>query len=63
MCVQDPLAPPDLLVNANMRHNWRTGKYRFVRGRMKLTCDVAWSFFDEQKPIGKLPHDRVDTPD
>lgn len=31
----DPLAPPDLLVNANMRHNWRT----------------AWSFFDEQLPI------------
>ncbi|KAF8153237.1 hypothetical protein B0H34DRAFT_97367 [Crassisporium funariophilum] len=31
----DPLAPPDLLVDANFRHNWRT----------------AWSFFDETKPI------------
>ncbi|KAG7095916.1 hypothetical protein E1B28_006600 [Marasmius oreades] len=31
----DPLAPPDLLVSANFRHNWRT----------------AWSFFDENKPI------------
>ncbi|KIP04036.1 hypothetical protein PHLGIDRAFT_121058 [Phlebiopsis gigantea 11061_1 CR5-6] len=31
----DPLAPPDLLVNANMRHNWRT----------------AWSFFNEEVPI------------
>ncbi|KAJ7216649.1 hypothetical protein GGX14DRAFT_51621 [Mycena pura] len=31
----DPLAPADLLVSGDMRHNWRT----------------AWSFFDEQKPI------------
>ncbi|TFK31946.1 hypothetical protein BDQ12DRAFT_693246 [Crucibulum laeve] len=31
----DPLAPPNLLVNGNFRHNWRT----------------AWSFFDENKPI------------
>ncbi|KAJ3552372.1 hypothetical protein NM688_g4185 [Phlebia brevispora] len=31
----DPLAPPDLLVNSDMRHNWRT----------------AWSFFDENVPI------------
>ncbi|KAG6915617.1 hypothetical protein DXG01_010693 [Tephrocybe rancida] len=31
----DPLAPPDLLVSANFRHNWRT----------------AWSFFDVNKPI------------
>jgi len=31
----DPLAPPDLLVSGNMRHNWRT----------------AWSFFDENRPI------------
>ncbi|KAI0251831.1 hypothetical protein BJV78DRAFT_1282078 [Lactifluus subvellereus] len=31
----DPLAPPDLLVNANMRHNWRT----------------AYSFLDEKTPI------------
>ncbi|KAF8813458.1 hypothetical protein BYT27DRAFT_7180997 [Phlegmacium glaucopus] len=31
----DPLAPPDLLVNSNFRHNWRT----------------AWSFFDESRPI------------
>ncbi|KAF9256020.1 hypothetical protein L218DRAFT_882730 [Marasmius fiardii PR-910] len=31
----DPLAPPDLLVSANFRHNWRT----------------AWSFFDENTPI------------
>ncbi|KAF4603214.1 hypothetical protein EYR38_003625 [Pleurotus pulmonarius] len=31
----DPLAPPDLLVSANMRVNWRT----------------AWSFFDDQRPI------------
>ncbi|EKM57181.1 uncharacterized protein PHACADRAFT_160711 [Phanerochaete carnosa HHB-10118-sp] len=31
----DPLAPPDLLVNADFRHNWRT----------------AWSFFNEQLPI------------
>ncbi|THH27364.1 hypothetical protein EUX98_g6832 [Antrodiella citrinella] len=31
----DPLAPPELLVNANMRHNWRT----------------AWSFLNEQVPI------------
>ncbi|KAF5325046.1 hypothetical protein D9619_009605 [Psilocybe cf. subviscida] len=31
----DALAPPDLLVNANFRHNWRT----------------AWSFFNELVPI------------
>lgn len=31
----DPLAPPDLLVSGNFRHNWRT----------------AWSFFDENTPI------------
>ncbi|KAJ7151448.1 hypothetical protein C8R43DRAFT_1005222 [Mycena crocata] len=31
----DPLAPADLLVSGDMRHNWRT----------------AWSFFDEDKPI------------
>jgi len=31
----DPLAPPDLLVNGNMRHNWRT----------------AYSFLDENLPI------------
>uniref|UniRef100_A0A8H8CIE2 Tail specific protease domain-containing protein n=1 Tax=Psilocybe cubensis TaxID=181762 RepID=A0A8H8CIE2_PSICU len=31
----DPLAPPDLLVNSNFRHNWRT----------------AWSFLDETRPI------------
>ncbi|KAJ7253056.1 hypothetical protein B0H12DRAFT_602616 [Mycena haematopus] len=31
----DPLAPADLLVSANFRHNWRT----------------AWSFFNEDKPI------------
>ncbi|KAI0267449.1 hypothetical protein BC834DRAFT_78050 [Gloeopeniophorella convolvens] len=31
----DPLAPPDLLVNANMRHNWR----------------IAYSFFNEKLPI------------
>ncbi|KAF5339039.1 hypothetical protein D9758_014119 [Tetrapyrgos nigripes] len=34
----DPLAPPDLLVDANMRHNWRT----------------AWSFFNESVPIAYL---------
>ncbi|KAI0790457.1 hypothetical protein C8Q75DRAFT_117560 [Abortiporus biennis] len=31
----DPLAPPDLFVQVNMRHNWRT----------------AWSFLDENVPI------------
>ncbi|KAH8986955.1 hypothetical protein EDB86DRAFT_2211251 [Lactarius hatsudake] len=31
----DPLAPPDLLVSADMRHNWRT----------------AYSYFDEATPI------------
>lgn len=31
----DPLAPPDLLVSGNMRHNWRT----------------AYSYFDEDTPI------------
>ncbi|KAI0763881.1 hypothetical protein BC629DRAFT_967496 [Irpex lacteus] len=31
----DPLAPPDLLVDSNMRHNWR----------------IAWSFFNEENPI------------
>ncbi|KAH8986936.1 hypothetical protein EDB86DRAFT_2206928 [Lactarius hatsudake] len=31
----DPLAPPDLLVNGNMRHNWRS----------------AYSFLDEKLPI------------
>ncbi|KAM5545927.1 hypothetical protein V8D89_000053 [Ganoderma adspersum] len=31
----DPLAPPDLLVNANIRHNWR----------------IAYSFLDEKTPI------------
>jgi len=31
----DPLAPPDLLVSANMRHNWRS----------------AYSFIDEKLPI------------
>ncbi|KAF5384319.1 hypothetical protein D9615_003317 [Tricholomella constricta] len=47
----DPLAPPDLLVSGNFRHNWRT----------------AWSFFDENRPIGnrvtfmftKLPSDKL----
>ncbi|KAL0065781.1 hypothetical protein AAF712_007269 [Marasmius tenuissimus] len=34
----DPLAPPDLLVSANIRHNWRT----------------AWSWLDENKPIAYL---------
>lgn len=31
----DPLAPPDLIVSANMRHNWRT----------------AWSYSNEAEPI------------
>ncbi|CAK5278119.1 unnamed protein product [Mycena citricolor] len=31
----DPLAPADLLIDGNFRHNWRT----------------AWSFFNEQLPI------------
>ncbi|KAJ7130238.1 hypothetical protein C8R44DRAFT_775165 [Mycena epipterygia] len=31
----DPLAPADLLVSGDMRHNWRT----------------AWSFLDEKEPI------------
>ncbi|KAH9947801.1 hypothetical protein B0H21DRAFT_876506 [Amylocystis lapponica] len=31
----DPLAPPDLLVSGNFRHNWRT----------------AYSYFDEEVPI------------
>ncbi|KAI5117463.1 hypothetical protein M0805_004067 [Coniferiporia weirii] len=31
----DPLAPPDLLVDGDFRHNWRT----------------AWSFFNESEPI------------
>ncbi|EPQ51893.1 hypothetical protein GLOTRDRAFT_47956 [Gloeophyllum trabeum ATCC 11539] len=31
----DPLAPPDLLVSGDFRHNWRT----------------AWSYFDESRPI------------
>ncbi|KAF9557813.1 hypothetical protein CPC08DRAFT_639808 [Agrocybe pediades] len=31
----DPLAPPDVLVDVNFRHNWRT----------------AWSFLDENRPI------------
>ncbi|KAJ7672598.1 hypothetical protein DFH06DRAFT_96835 [Mycena polygramma] len=31
----DPLAPADLLVSGDFRHNWRT----------------AWSFFDEKEPI------------
>lgn len=34
----DPLAPADLLVSGNMRHNWRT----------------AWSFLDESTPIAYL---------
>jgi len=41
----DPLAPPELIVNANMRHNWRT----------------AWSFLNEQIPIAyesELPQSR-----
>ncbi|KAI0752696.1 hypothetical protein C8Q80DRAFT_1267209 [Daedaleopsis nitida] len=39
----DPLAPPDLLVNADFRHNWR----------------IAYSFLDESTPIqyrSELPH-------
>jgi hypothetical protein len=35
--IQDPLSPPDLLVNGNMRVNWRT----------------AWAWTDLQKPIGE----------
>ncbi|KAG6860617.1 hypothetical protein C0995_009371 [Termitomyces sp. Mi166 len=31
----DPLAPPDLIISGNFRHNWRT----------------AWSFFNEGVPI------------
>ncbi|KAH9927956.1 uncharacterized protein BXZ73DRAFT_78411 [Epithele typhae] len=41
----DPLAPPDLLINANFRHNWR----------------IAYSFLDESTPIeykSELPHFR-----
>jgi len=41
----DPLAPPDLLVDANMRHNWRT----------------AYSSLDENIPIAyrsEQPHYR-----
>ncbi|KAI8989136.1 hypothetical protein BD414DRAFT_415407 [Trametes punicea] len=42
----DPLAPPDLLVSGNFRHNWR----------------IAYSFLDEQVPIveykSQLPHFR-----
>ncbi|TFK84989.1 hypothetical protein K466DRAFT_204796 [Polyporus arcularius HHB13444] len=41
----DPLAPPDLLVNADFRHNWR----------------IAYSFLDETRPIeyvSELPHFR-----
>ncbi|THU97635.1 hypothetical protein K435DRAFT_753812 [Dendrothele bispora CBS 962.96] len=34
----DPLAPPDLLVSSNMRHNWRT----------------AWSWLNESVPIAYL---------
>ncbi|KAH0578442.1 hypothetical protein H2248_003590 [Termitomyces sp. 'cryptogamus'] len=34
----DPLAPPDLLVSGNFRHNWRT----------------AWSFLNESVPIAYL---------
>jgi hypothetical protein len=34
----DPLAPPDLLVNGNMRHNWRT----------------AYSYFNENVPIAYI---------
>ncbi|KAH9988067.1 hypothetical protein BJV74DRAFT_773597 [Russula compacta] len=34
----DPLAPPDLLVSADMRHNWRT----------------AYSYLDENTPIAYL---------
>ncbi|EIM87280.1 uncharacterized protein STEHIDRAFT_156264 [Stereum hirsutum FP-91666 SS1] len=40
----DPLAPPDLIVSANMRHNWRT----------------AYSFLDEHTPIGKFSRRVVD---
>ncbi|KAI0251842.1 hypothetical protein BJV78DRAFT_1125641 [Lactifluus subvellereus] len=35
----DPLAPPDLLVSANMRHNWRT----------------AYSYLNEDIPIAYYP--------
>ncbi|KAI0827407.1 hypothetical protein BC628DRAFT_177026 [Trametes gibbosa] len=41
----DPLAPPDLLVSADFRHNWR----------------IAYSFLDEKTPIeykSELPHFR-----
>ncbi|KAI0672323.1 hypothetical protein C8Q78DRAFT_1077857 [Trametes maxima] len=41
----DPLAPPDLQVSGNFRHNWR----------------IAYSFLDEQTPIeykSELPHFR-----
>ncbi|KAI0772808.1 hypothetical protein BD413DRAFT_34506 [Trametes elegans] len=41
----DPLAPPDLLVSGDFRHNWRT----------------AYSFLDENTPIAylsELPHSR-----
>ncbi|KAL5498002.1 hypothetical protein ACEPAH_2933 [Sanghuangporus vaninii] len=34
----DPLAPPDLLIDGDFRHNWRT----------------AWSFLDESTPIAYL---------
>ncbi|CCM00764.1 uncharacterized protein FIBRA_02805 [Fibroporia radiculosa] len=35
----DPLAPPDLLVDADFRHNWRT----------------AYSWLNEEIPIGGWP--------
>ena len=36
----DPLVPPDLLVDGNMRVNWRT----------------AWAWSDLSKPIGQSYH-------
>jgi len=44
----DPLAPPDLLVSANMRHNWRTA-YSYLDG------DAPIAYFSEP-PSVRFPY-------
>ncbi|THH12597.1 hypothetical protein EW146_g7542 [Bondarzewia mesenterica] len=43
----DPLAPPDLLVSANMRHNWRTVRFPYTPDTYNNPQNL-WTFAAEQ---------------
>ncbi|KAA1476881.1 hypothetical protein DENSPDRAFT_536011 [Dentipellis sp. KUC8613] len=48
----DPMAPPDLLVSADMRHNWRTGENERIISLHSTDHSIAaYSFLNESQPI------------